>query len=135
MDHAQMVILKSEITADPLGRGYSGMSNLAVANSLNTVNRPVTKTYVTGSEIYNATSDTEYAALTAEQQASWDRLCGIDQINISSGVAKAREAELFGPGTATRTALVALKAAPQVSRATEIGLPFVYEGNVQEARL
>ena len=134
MDHNQIEILKTEISTDPLSRGYSGMSDLEVADSMNTVNRPVTREYVTGSEIFNATNDVEYSALTVDQQAAWDRLCGIDQIKISSGVAKAREAELFGPGSTTRTNLVALKAAPAISRAQEIGLPMVYEGNVQEAR-
>ena len=134
MDHDQIEILKAEITDDPLSRGYSGMNDLEVAGSLNTVNRPVTKTYLTGSEIFNATDYTEYGALTSDQQASWDRLCGVDQINISSGIAKGREAELFGPGSVTRAALVALKVSPQVSRGTELGLGTVYEGNVQEAR-
>lgn len=135
MNHNQMEILKTEISTDPLTRGYSGMSNIEVATDLNTKYRTDTWDYVSGSEIFNATDDSEYGALTDDQKASWDRLCGIDQIDISSGIAKAREAEFFGPGTTTRINLIALKDAPNISRGVELGLGIVYEGNVQEARM
>ena len=134
MNHAQMEILKSEITADTLTRGYAGMNDLEVAADLNTVYRTQTRDTVSGSEIFNATDDVEYAALSTDaKRASWDALCGIDSINTSSGVAKARETELFGGGTTTRANLAALRLS-SVSRATEIGIPTVFEGNVQEAR-
>lgn len=125
--------LAAEITIDPLGRGYSGMSDLAVANDLNTEYRTITRVTVAGWEIFNVTDDVEYAALTDAQKASWDALCGIEQIDTANGVAKAREAELFGGGTTTRSNLATLKS-PVASRAVELGLPFVREGNIQEAR-
>ena len=116
--------IKDELTNDPLTRGYLTMTDAEVKTSLNTViDRPIQ--FLSGSAIFNATDDTEYAALTAAQKSSWDALCAIDTIDTSSGVAKAREAELFGAGTATRTALLALKN-NQVSRAQELGL-----GNVR----
>lgn len=127
-------ILKTEITGDPLGRGYSGMNDLEVATDLNTEYRTKMRSIVAGSEIFNITDDTEYAALTDAQKSSWDALCAIDSINTSSGVAKARESELFGPGTTTRDNMAALKS-PAASRAAELGLSIVYEGHVQEARL
>lgn len=127
-------ILKTEITGDPLGRGYSGMMDLEVAIDLNTVYRTKTRDTVAGWEIFNVTDDTEYSALTDAQKSSWDALCGIEQIDTGSGVAKAREAELFGGGTTTRSNLAALKS-PAASRASELGLSVIYEGNVQEARL
>lgn len=126
--------LKAEITDDPLSRGYSGMSDIEVANDMNTVYRNTIRPTVSGSEIFNETDDVEYAALTDAQKASWDRLCGIDSIDTSSGVAKAREAELFGAATTTRSNLTALRN-PPASRATELGLSKVREGHVQMARL
>lgn len=83
--------LKTEVTTDPLGRGYSGMSDLEVANDLNTEYRTITRSTVAGYEIFNLTDDAEYAALTDAQKASWDALCAIDQIDTGNGVAKARE--------------------------------------------
>jgi len=126
-------VLSDELTDDPLTRGYSGMTNLEAADDLNTVYRTRTRDVVSGYEIFNATDDTEYAALTDAQKSSWDALCGIEQIDTASGVAKAREAELFGPGTDTRTNLAAVRS-PAASRAVELGIGTVYEGNVQEAR-
>ena len=127
-------MLATEVLTDPLGRGYSGMSDLEVADDLNTEYRTRTRATVFGYEIFNETDDAEYAALTDAQKSSWDALCGIEQIDTSNGVAKAREAELFGSGTTTRSNLAALKN-PVASRAAELGLPFVYEGHIQEARL
>ena len=129
-----MDVLKAELNNDPLGRGYAGMTDEEAASDLTDVlYRTVARSYVAGWEILNATNDAEYAALTAEQKASWDRLCAVEQIDTTSGVAKAREAELFGPGTVTRSNLAALKN-PPASRARELGLGDVRTGHVQEAR-
>jgi hypothetical protein len=127
-------ILKTEIATDPLSRGYSGMTDLEVANDLNTEYRTKARDTVQGWEIFNVTDDAEYTALTDLQKSGWDALCAIEQIDTASGIAKSRESELFGGGTTTRSNLVALKS-PAASRAAELGLSFIYEGNVQEARL
>lgn len=129
----QFDILKAEITTDPLTRGYSAMSDLEVAVSLNTVNRTRNRDYVSGWEIFNATNDVEYNTLTDAQKSAWDALCAIEQIDTASGVAKAREAELFGAGTTTRSNLQALRQ-EDISRATELELPTITSGDVEEAR-
>ena len=126
--------LKTEVITDPLGRGYSGMSDREVANDLNVVYRTKQRKTLSGSEIFNVTDDVEYTALTDAQKVSWDALCAIDSINTGGGVAKAREAELFGAGTTTRANLIALKT-EDISRATELGLSEVKEGHVQLARM
>ena len=128
-----MSILSDEITNDPLVRGYSGMTDLEVADDLNTEYRTITAQYISGSVIFNATDDIEYAALADTGKASWDRLCAIDSVDTSGGIAKAREAELFGAGTATRTNLVAARKTT-VSRAVELGIGEVNEGDVKHAR-
>ena len=115
------LLLASELTNDPLSRGYLGMTDQQAADDLNTFYRNKTVDSVSGDQIFNATDDSEYAALTDAQQASWDRLCSIAVIDIASGVAKAREAELFGPSTTTRTNLLALKYIP-ITRAVELDL-------------
>jgi hypothetical protein len=126
-------VLADELTHDPLGRGYAGMSDEQAAVNLNTVDRTRQRDTVLGHEIFNATDHTEYAALADAQKDRWLALCAIDIINIASGVAKALEAEIFGPGTTTRDNLLALKT-ENISRATELGLGTVKVGHVQMAR-
>lgn len=128
-----MNILIDELTNDPLVRDYANMSNIEIVNSLNTVNQIITAQFLSGSDIFNATDANEYAVLSETQKASWDALCAIESIDTINGAAKAREAELFGAGTTTRTNLIAIKQST-VSRAQELGIPKVREGHVQEAR-
>jgi hypothetical protein len=126
-------VLQDEITNDPLARGYSGMTDSEVTDSLNTVNRTYTRDTVTGSEILNVTDDAEFAALTDVNKDRWMALCGIGSIDTSSGIAKALEADIFGAGTTTRDNMVDLKN-PDCSRATELGLPTVKVGDVEYVR-
>ncbi len=125
--------IKTEITTDPLTRGYSGMSDAEVATDMNTVYRTRNRDYVSGWEIFNETDDAEYAALTDAQKSSWDALCAIEQIDTTSGVAKAREAELFGAGTTTRSNLANLRS-EDISRGVELGVGTVKTGHIEEAR-
>ena len=126
-------ILKTELSEDPLSRGYASMSDAETADDLNTVYRTKARDYVSGWEIFNVTDDAEYAALSDSQKASWDALCSIEKIDTANGVAKAREAELFGAGTNTRSNLISLKNT-DVSRATELDLGIIKVGHVEEAR-
>ncbi len=111
---------------------YDADSNIA-ADQINLVNRTLTRDTVLGSEILNATDTDEFTALTAGDKGRWLALCGVDEVNTSSGVAKSLEAELFGPGSATRTNLMVLRDS-QVSRAEEIGVGFVWPGEITQAR-
>lgn len=128
-----MSILSEELANDPLTRGYAGMTDQQAVDSLNTADRSRAVATVSGAAIFNATDDAEYTALTDAQQASWDRLCAIETVDISSGVAKAREAELFGASTTTRANLTALKT-ESISRGEELGIGLVTLGMVQAAR-
>jgi hypothetical protein len=47
MNEAQLSTLAAEITNDPLSRGYSGMTDAAAADSINTSNRPTYKAVYT----------------------------------------------------------------------------------------
>ena len=127
MDYAK---LAEEISIDPLARGYSGMTDQQVADDLNTVYRP--REYVSGWEIFNATDDIEYAALTDAGKSAWDALCAIDNIDVSNGIAKAREAELFGPGTNTRANLLTLKVS--LTRSQELGFGILETIDITFAR-
>ena len=126
--------LAAELTTDPLPRGYSGMTDAEAAADLNTEYRTKTRDLVSGSEILNATDDTEFGDLSVTDQSRWMNLCGIESIDTGSGIAKSLEAELFGAGTTTRDNLIAIRALI-ISRAVELGLGTVKTGHIQQARV
>ena len=130
------IALKAELDA---GHPDTGAYNVDAglvgdkSGQINVVNRTRQRDFVTGSEILNATDDAEFSALTDAQKDRWLSMCGIDQIDTSSGIAKSLEAALFGGGTTTRANLIALKI-EAVSRAVELSLGFVTAGDVEFAR-
>ena len=63
------VALQSELTVDPLGRGYAAMTDQEAADDLNTIYRTTPVEIISGGDVLNATDDTEYNAITAEQHA------------------------------------------------------------------
>lgn len=126
-------LLKTELIAGhPITGAYSA-NNATAANQLNVANTTSTVETVTGSQVLNATDSAEFSALTDGEKDDWMRLCGIDEINVTSGPAKQLEAEIFGVGTTTRTNLLALKN-PVVTRGVFLGLGLIREGDVQYAR-
>lgn len=127
------VVLHNELTNDPLDRGYAGMTDQQAADSLNAVNRSRERGVVPSYEIIDATVPAEWAALSAAEKQRYQTLTGAGQVNVRSGNARAAFMAMFGAGTQTRTNLAALQN-EQVSRATELGLEYVYEGHVFMAR-
>ena len=127
--------LKTELTTDPLGRGYAGMTNTQVVTSLRTANRTVERRSVSGSQIYNAIVPSEFSALLATQQQLVRDVFGLgDTIDVRTGTnVRAVMLAAFGAGTTTRANLIAL-VQETVSRAAELGLGDVREGDVARAR-
>jgi len=130
-----MSILSDELTNDPLAIGYAGMTDAQAKDSLNGLTRTRTRETVSGSEIFNAIDDTEYAALTDAQKTVIREICSIDLIDTSNGIAKSEIGSIFAgaAGTATRPALQALKT-ESISRAQELGISQVNEGDITHAR-
>jgi len=124
--------IKDELAANPAT--YDSLTDKQVADLLNVKDKELVARFLSGSDIFNATDDIEYAALPETDKIKWDALCAINSIDTSSGIAKAREVELFGAGTATRTNLVNARKS-LISRAQEIGIGHVREGHVIGARL
>ena len=116
-------------TTDP----YDADNAIAMVQ-INAVNRTNPESTITGSQIFNATDDSEFTALsTNNDRERWVSLCGILDIDTGTGIAKSLEAELFGGGTNTRANLLALMN-PPASRAVELGLGIVGEGDIAAAR-
>lgn len=130
-----LVALKSELTTDPLARGYSGLGDEAAANNLNTVNRTRERPTVTGAQIYNALDPAEFTALSAANQTKVRDIFGLGgDIDVRTGRnARVVLLSLFGAATATRAALAALVQEP-CSRAVELGLGTVTPSDVADAR-
>lgn len=124
--------LRNEIVNDPLGRGYSGMTDEQVLTSLTTADRPKNKERMTGEEISEAIVKSEYDALS---DAAKDRV--IAYVNLRSidpfGFAQTVFLDIFGGGSQTITNLAAVRV-DQVTRASQIGWNSINIGDVKAAR-
>ena len=125
--------LKTELDAGHPNTGAYSTNAAIAATEINNKNRTRSKTFLSGSEILNATDDVEFGALVDINKDRWLALCAIDNVNTSSGIAKALEADIFGAGTTTRSNLVAIKN-ESVSRATELDFTNVREADILDAR-
>ena len=128
-----IAVLSTELTTDELERGYSEMSDAEAAADLNTVYRTRNKTSMTGDEVFGATDATEFAALTDAKQQMWISFCGKDSIDPTGTANIAFLQWVFGVGSDTGSALLALRA-ESISRAVELGLGEVRVGDVERAR-
>ena len=124
--------LSNEITNDPLTRGYSGMSDQELADSLNTEDRERNKASLTGSEVMNAIDKAEFQALPAADEATVWNILHLGTIN-PFGIEKDIMVDLFG-GASDTIANLALLRVEAISRASEIGLGVVKYGDVVQAR-
>ena len=131
----RLIELRTELDADPLGRGYAGMNDFDAAVNMNIVDRVRIKPNgVTGSEMFGTTDEGEYISLAAEQKQEWLALCGIDSISVlNSSPAAPIVVSIFGNPSQTRTNILVFRN-ETVSRGVEINLGFIREGHVQQAR-
>ena len=129
------IVLATELTVDPLARGYAGMANhQARADSLNTANRTLTVDVLSSAQIYEAIDVSEFQALTDAQKAYVRDILGLgDSVAVGTGN-KARTVLIgaFGGGSTTISALAALLDTT-VSRAVELGLGLVEVGHIIDA--
>lgn len=129
-----MTALANELAADPLGRGYAGMTDEEAAADLNTAYRTRALGTITAAEIWNAVDATEYAALDAAGKAQVDLISGMgDAVPIQAGLIKSTLFGIFNAQSTSRANLIALVAPPQ-TRAEELDLGIVKVGQVEEVR-
>lgn len=124
--------LKTELTTDPLERGYAGMDADTAAWSLNMRDRKRDKTSLTASEVLQAIVPDDLVELSdTDQRRVWDVL-HMGTIN-PFGVEATIFASVFGTESATITALKLIRA-EQVSRAEELGFSSVVATHITHAR-
>lgn len=129
----QVSILQAERTNDPLVRGYSGMDDAAFLTSITTADRTNARTIMSSGEIFEQLDQTEFAALTAADQARVDRILGLGaEVIVGPGNTHAVQEFIatFGSASATLAALQVLRD-QLFTRAEEIGLPIPNLGDVQ----
>ncbi len=137
--------IKSELDNDPEGRGYTtpgayaalddlgkAADDQAMADNMNDPNLTRNKTSLTGDEIFQATDQGDYTALTDEQKSQWLAFCARSTLDPFASANQNFVTDLIG--AATVAALAILRVTP-ISRATELGLTRIRAGHVAEARL
>ena len=126
--------LKSELTADPLGRGYSGMSDEAAAESLNTRDREQDRDAISGGDVAACVTLADFTASgITNVQRQWLQLLSSASSLTATAHLKASLRALFPQGSDTRSNLVALLKRTG-SRAEELGLGNVTPSHVADAR-
>ena len=127
-----MSILSDELANDPNATGYSTMTDLDAADYLNAPNAPANRTAMSGSELLDNTDSTEYNSLTNVKRDQWLSLCGVDSID-PFGSAVQIVVNIWGGGSQTITNLQSARI-ETISRAQELGIGLVNEGDVSMAR-
>lgn len=128
--------LATELTTDPEGIGYSGMSNQEAADALNVANRPAARETLSGADIYNCIEPSEFTALTDAQKQIVRDVFGLgDSIDVRAGTnTRAALLAIFNGGSTTRANLIA-KAQTTIPRWQEINLGSpVGDGHVASVR-
>lgn len=136
MDYAK---LRTEITTDPAGLGYAalGTNDAAIAAKLNATDtgRTLPRTAVPVQEVFNQIDDGAWPS-TAILQDKLRGVLGMPVVDASNTNTRGILGVIFpnsGATAATRTRLLALQN-QTVSRAVELGLDTVTEGDVNLAR-
>ena len=124
--------LRTELQDDPLAKGYSAMTDEAVAIVMNGVTQSADKDTITAKEAQASVVGSEYLVLTDAQRDAWAAILS-DDIDIKNTNIRNQIAEIWAAGTATRTNLVDLQT-KSVSRAEELGIGTVKPGDVQIGR-
>lgn len=125
---ANLIALSAEILNDPLSRNYSAMSTSEIATSLNLKNIQSNRSFVTGQEVADGIDGTEYVALSDAQKSLVVSLTRADSLD-PFGFLQVVFVDVFGGTSNTISALAALRV-EQISRADELDLGTVTEGDV-----
>ena len=124
-----MRILEDEIANDPLGRGYSAMTDEQLLDSLNTANIDRDRTSITGREVKASVVAAEYTSLSDVQKQQMIELIKRDDLDLF-GLDRDILLDIFGGASITVANLVAART-ESISRGTEIGWGVVKEKDLR----
>lgn len=131
----QYDVLRNELLADPIGLGYSGMTDLLAAAKLNALDtgRTQARTAVPVAEMFNAIVNADWPAVASLAESKLRALLQMQTVDASNANIKVIIGAVFGAGTVTRTNLLAI-GSQTVSRAVELGLGVITTLDVTRAR-
>lgn len=124
--------LKTELTTDPLSRGYSTMTDEQAAARLNVPDRQPNRETLDAGSLVASIVRAELAALTANDK-DYLRLVAMAQTMPLTVTLKTELGGIFPVGSQTRANLVALLKRTG-SRAEELGLGSVSPSDVADAK-
>ena len=127
--------LWTEIGIDPLGRGYSAMTDPEIAIDLNSVYRTRTRNTLSSAEIYENIVVSEFQGKTDAQKVYIRDILGLGGDVQVGPDTKARQVmiAIFGAGSQTIAAL-ASSLQEDISRASELGFGRVLAQDIETAR-
>ncbi len=125
-------VLCDEVSIDPLGRGYSGMTSQQVADDLTTNYRTAWLSCVDGSALLDAIDAADWVSVTDAQQSQALSILAIGCLN-PQGNARTLMIGIFGSGSQTIVNMAAVAQEP-ISRAAELGLSKVRAGDVESCQ-
>lgn len=136
-----LAALKAECTSDPASLGLAALfaagQDGTVADALNLVRDGISiaRGVIPSYEIVNATTPTEWTALSSAEKQRYQTLTGAGQVDSGNANVRAAFNAMFGSATLTRAALVALLTR-KGSRAEQVFGPGAYvdHSQVAEAR-
>lgn len=106
--------LKTELQADPTGLGLAAMltagnhAGVAAALNLPRVGITIKRDIIPSHELFEAIVAADYTALSAAERTRLQIILSMGTVNVRGDNTRAQLAAMFGAGTATRTAMLAL---------------------------
>lgn len=132
MTPAQLQDLNTELTTDPLTRGYAAMGDEAAADRINVADRQPNRETLESGLLVASIVRAEYTPLAAAEK-DYLRLVAMAQQLPLTDTVKAELGAIFPAGSTTRANLVALLKRPG-TRGEELGLGHVTASDVAKAR-
>lgn len=127
-----LIALKAEINADPVGFGYAGKSHEQIAHLLNAQSRTIDRDSMTSGMLVGCLDKAEFTALTAADKAYLNLFVTAGSVELTTDVRQALRA-LFPAGSNTRAAINKATRRDDGSRAEELKLGRVTESDVADA--
>lgn len=125
-------VICDEITQDPLGRGYSGMTPDQVAADMNTAYRQVFRNDILGSELFEGIEAADWVALSENEKVLVISLLSFPGAVNPQGNVRTLLINIFGSGSATISNMSNISR-HYISRASELGLGTVRAGEIVAA--
>ena len=125
--------LKNELTVDPLGRSYVGMTDVQVLADLNTAYRVRSRDLIPAHEMLAALEDADLTTLTAASHRKLLLFMSVGEIDVSNQRVRDAFKAIFSGRTGALSRLRGLENEP-VTRAQELRLGTLRLGHIQVAR-